>query len=364
MAAPRPWRVLLAAVGWLLAAGLAGACATARPPASAAASTPSAPPPAAIASRGPATEPTALPRRQVKIAYPSASLSQMEFMYAADHALYERYGVAVEALIMGTAPAVAALVNGDLQYIYSGSTPLLSAARGLPVRAFFQGSRGPNLHLFAHPTIGGFADLRGKTVSVLTAAGLNREVTELVIQKHGVDPREVQFIASGSAPAQMEHLRQGLAVAATISPPWPLVARRDGYRLLAHIGQEIVYPFGLFVTTTQRLAEEPAEVTALIRGTLDAQRRLRDDPAAAIAWIQRRFEVDYDVAAESYELVMALQNPTGEVLREGVANYFRVQTDQPALRDVRFEDVADERLLRAVLDELAMRTEGTQRPPP
>lgn len=350
----------LLAATWLVAAlWLVAACAPAATPSSA----PSAPPTGAAPTPVPAagtvtaagSAPTPLPRRHVKIAYPSASLAQMEFMYADDHGFYERHGVDVEALIMGTAPAVAALVNGDIQYIYSGSTPLLSAARGLPVRTFFQGSRGPNLHLFAHPSIASFADLRGKTVSVLTAGGLNREVTELVIHKHGVDPREVQFVASGTTSAQMEHLRQGIVVAATISPPWPLVARQEGYRQLAIIGQEIEYPFGLFATTTQRLAEAPAEVKALIRGTLEAQRSMRDEPDSAIAWIQRRFEVDHDVAAESYELIMALQNPTGEVLREGVANFFRAQTDQPELRNVRLEDVADERLLQEVLREMNWR---------
>lgn|SRR5579875_1337380 len=348
------------APSWLLAATwLLAACSAATPPAptpTALLATPSpAVPAGAVAAPASAGLPTPLSRRQVRVAYPSASLAQMEFLYAADQGFYDRHGVAVEAVIMGTAVAVAALVNGDLQYIYSGSTPLLSAARGLPVRAFFQGSRGPNLQLFAHPSIGGFAELRGQTVSVLTAGGLNREVTELVIRKHGVDPREVQYIASGTAPAQMEHLRQGLAVAATISPPWPLVARREGYRQLAIIGQEIEYPFGLFVTTTQRLTEQPAEVKALIRGTLEAQRAMREAPAAAIAWIQRRFDVDLDVATESYALIMALQNPTGEVLREGVANYFQVQTDQPELRSVRFEAVADAQPLREVWQEMGGR---------
>ena len=189
------------------------------------------------------------------------------------------------------------------------------------------------------------ADLRGKTVSVLSPAGLSREVTELIIEKHGVNPRDVQYLASGSSPAQMEHMRQGLAVAATIAPPWPIVARRDGFRALANIGQEILYPFGLFGTTTARIADEPGEVKALIRGTLAAHRLLSDDPAAAINWIAKHYDIDAEAATESYASVIELQNPGGAVLHEAVTNYFRIQEEAPELRDTRYEDVVETRLL-------------------
>jgi ABC-type nitrate/sulfonate/bicarbonate transport system substrate-binding protein len=153
----------------------------------------------------------------------------------------------------------------------------------------------------------------------------------------------------------MEHLRQGLVVAATISPPWPLLAQRDGYRLLSNIGEEIAYPFGIFASTSARMEQEPAEVRALIHGTLEAHRLLREDPAGAIAWIAKRYDVDDEVAAGSYELVIGVQNDDGAVLRAGVENYFRVQPEQPELRNTRFEDVVDTRPLEAVWRELGMR---------
>ena len=58
---------------------------------------------------------------------------------------------------------------------------------------------------------------------------------------------------------------------------------------------------------------------------------------------------------ESYELVMLVQNIDGEVLREGVASYFRVQDEQPELRDTRYEDVVETRLLAEVQREMGIR---------
>ena len=174
-------------------------------------------------------------------------------------------------------------------------------------------------------------------------------------RRRGVDPKDVQYLAAGSTPAQMEQLRQGTAVAATISPPWPIAARRDGYRELSNIGQEIEYPFGLIGTTMARLAEDPAEVRALLHATLETQRLIRNEPGAATAWIARRFGVDQAVAAESYALELQVQNDKGEVLRDGVATYFRIQTEQPELRDVRYEDVVDPRPLQDVWRELGLR---------
>ena len=63
---------------------------------------------------------------------------------------------------------------------------------------------------------------------------------------------------------------------------------------------------------------------AYVRATLDANRLIRSDREAVIAWM-RRFEVEPDIAAESYDIVLETQNDTGELPREGVANYFRVQ---------------------------------------
>ena len=145
----------------------------------------------------------------------------------------------------------------------------------------------------------------------------------------------------------MEHLRQGLDVAATISPPWPLMVRREGFHMLANIGEEIQYPFGLFATTTTRLNQDLTEVAAMTRATLATHPRMWQDPATIIAWIARRYEVDQEVATDSYQMVIRIQNDDGEVLREGVANYFRVQEEQPELRDVRYEDVVDVRPLQA-----------------
>jgi ABC-type nitrate/sulfonate/bicarbonate transport system substrate-binding protein len=165
----------------------------------------------------------------------------------------------------------------------------------------------------------------------------------------------VQLLASVSAAAQMELLRQGVAAATTISPPWPITARREGYRLLSNVGRDIAYPFGVMGTSTRRIAEEPAEVKAVIRAILDANRLIRDDREGTIAWITRKFEVEPDVAAESYDLVLETQNDDGEISPEGMANYFRIQEDLPELREVRYEDIVETRLLREVWQEMGLR---------
>jgi ABC-type nitrate/sulfonate/bicarbonate transport system substrate-binding protein len=343
----------------LLATALACTAPAAPPPApppakpvAPAAST--APAGAPAASSAPA-EPTVLPRRAVKVAYPALSLAVMSYFYAEDHGLYARYGVEAESIGMVTQAATAALVNGEIQYMYYGANLLLSAARGLPVRPFLQSSTGPSLFLFARPEINDFGDLRGKAISVFSTAGLSHEVTALVLEKHGVERRDVQLLGSPSAAAQMEHMRQGVTAAATISPPWPITARRDGYRLLSNIGQEVAYPFGIMGTTATRVAQDPAEVKAVIRATLEGNRLIRSDRQGTIEWIARRFEVEPDVAAESYDLVIETHNDNGEIPRDGVVNYFRIQEDQPDLRDVRYDDVVETRLLQEVWREMGLR---------
>src|SRR5262249_4832818 len=94
----------------------------------------------------------------------------------------------------------------------------------------------------------------------------------------------------------------------------------------------------------------------------ETQRAIREDPASVIAWIARRFDVDQAVAAESYELLMPLLNESGEVPRDAVATFFRVQEDQPELRDTRYEDVVDTQPLQAVWQEMGRREPDTSQP--
>jgi hypothetical protein len=115
------------------------------------------------------------------------------------------------------------------------------------------------------------------------------------------------------------------------------------------------YPFGLSATTPAHLAAAPGEVKTLIRATLEAQRAMRADPAGVSVWIAQRFEVEPDVARESYELLMPLLNEMGEVPRDAVTTFFRGQADEPAVRDTRYEDVVDTQLLQAVWQEMGLR---------
>jgi hypothetical protein len=93
----------------------------------------------------------------------------------------------------------------------------------------------------------------------------------------------------------------------------------------------------------------------VIRATLEGNRLIRSDRQGTIEWIARRFEVEPDVAAESYDLVIETHNDNGEIPRDGVVNYFRIQEDQPDLRDVRYDDVVETRLLQEVWREMGLR---------
>ena len=250
--------------------------------------------------------------------------------------LYGRYGLDVESVSMVTGGAVAALLNGDLQYVYAASTLLLGAARGLPIRTFWQGSRGPTLELFARPEIMGFADLRGKTINS-ASGGVSHEIIELLLDKNGVDPREVGVVVSGSAAAQMEQLRQGLVAASITAPPWPVEARRAGFRHLASTAKRSPTLTACLLPPPRGSRRIPSTCGRSFAARSTASGSCARTRPGVIAWIMRRFEVDEEIASESYALSMAAQNDDGEVLREAVTNYFRVQKDaagaaRPTLR--------------------------------
>ena len=76
-----------------------------------------------------------------------------------------------------------ALITGDIDFTLRGSSTVLSAARGLPVRMLFVGTLKPFWALVVRPEVNSVKELKGKVMGVAGMAGGHHIATQINSQR-------------------------------------------------------------------------------------------------------------------------------------------------------------------------------------
>jgi ABC-type nitrate/sulfonate/bicarbonate transport system substrate-binding protein len=100
-----------------------------------------------------------------------------------------------DIFLMGAAPSIAALTNGDIDYTLLIGTVIRAAIRGLPVR-LVSGLMTNSPHvLLAPPGIKSVKELRGKKVGLAAFGDATQVLARIILARNGVDPdKEVQLV--------------------------------------------------------------------------------------------------------------------------------------------------------------------------
>ncbi|HZS03051.1 MAG TPA: ABC transporter substrate-binding protein [Chloroflexota bacterium] len=327
---------------------------------------PAAPAPGSAASESPAdgpaaptaagastaSAPTSAPPRapdRIRMSYSATSFAFLSMFAAQDQGFYARNGLDAELVQAAATVSIAGMVNGDVDFSMSLGSFARAAAKGLPVRVLEESGTAPQLYLVARPELRSMADLRGRVLSPISMGGTNSQTATLLLRKHGVDPQSVQLLAGGDAPRQLEMLRQGQIDAALISPPYPLIAQREGYTLLANAQQEIALAFTGVVASLDTLAQRGDLVRRTIRAEIEALQYLHGDREGTIRLMEQRFSAEPELAAAAYDQIIGAFTTDGSVSREGVEQVMALDKEEGEIPEsAQFEDVVDLRPLQDV----------------
>jgi len=180
-------------------------------------------------------------------------------------------------------------------------------------------------------------------------AGLTGQTAILLLRKHGLARDEVQMIAGGDAPRQMEMLRQRQIDAALLPPPFPLLARGEGYVLLASAPDELEFPFSGPAAAQELIARRGDLVRRAITAEIEALRFIHADRAGTQQVLVERFAVEPGVLAETYDLILRSFSRNGDLPRVGIEVLLGLSKEDGAIPEqVRYEDVVDDGPLRDV----------------
>ena len=229
---------------------------------------------------------------KIRTAIPGVNLNYLSVFSADERRFFRDEGLENETIAIGGPAGIAALVSGDVDFSGAGGSGLRAAVRGAPLKAIFYQTEKPTWYLIVHPSIAQASDLKGKKIGVALIGDSEDRFITLFAERAGVSAKDMTKISLGTSISdKILGLKSGAVSAVVLDPAGTVAAEREGLRKLAYLGDIFPLPFQGYVTTHQKLAENPAQVKRWIRAMTRSLLFVRDRPEDAADIALRRLRI-------------------------------------------------------------------------
>ena len=283
---------------------------------------------------------------KVRIAVSSKSLGFLDTWAARERGFFRKHGIDAEIIAMRPPLTIGAIQTGEIDYAWGASTISRGTISGAPVRIVSLALRSSFHTLVTRPHIKTIADLKGKTIAV-TIGAADDFVARHLLRRGGVDPREVAFVNMGGSDTRFPALVTGQIDATPISLPFFVVAKRQGFNLLGTASDVIDMATVGIGTSTRKIQQEREQVKKLVRAQLDTLRWIKQQKSEVVAFLQKFFGLDEDMAVESHAIYAKLIIDDARPLAEAI----KTVLDQQGKPDLPLDRVVDASVVEEVLRE-------------
>lgn len=247
-----------------------------------------------------------------------------------------------------------ALFTGDIDYSLRGSSTVLSAARGLPIRLLFVGTLKPFWALVVRPDVNSVKDLKNKALGVAGLAGGHHVATRLILREYGLDPdKDVTYkvIAAGS---RIPALMSGAMDAGLLEYAEAFRAKKSGFKILLNAADHYtVLNWGVGVNV-KKLREQPDQVKRFLRGNVMGLRFVRENRNLFVEAMVNRLKLDRETAEGVYQLSINNFTKEGTMEEAALKAVVNQQLAEAKLREVPLSQVTDFTLLQQALKEVPL----------
>lgn len=260
--------------------------------------------------------PTSAQLKKVRFSTTGVSISELPFKVAQVKGFWREEGLDVETILIRGAVGMQALLGGSVDYTSASGSTIAAAVRGLPVKLVFISSSKPQFELISQPQIKSVQELKGKIIGISSRGGSNDLMMQLILQKNGLAPnKDVTTLIVGAQAETVIALRTGRIAAALITPPRNFMLQRDGYNRIAYSGDYMpTYANGGIGITDEKIKTNPAEVLALVRGTIKGLQFSMKNRAEMIKIMPDYLGIkDPSLIDQLYDLYVTRQSVDGSV---------------------------------------------------
>ena len=256
----------------------------------------------------------------LKVGLPSLSMFTMMYHVAQDKGFFEKEGVNVEInhFESGSINMKALLARAvDISDVETGLI-LGAVANGADLRVI--GTQSQKLHfaLYAKKDIKSLKDLYGRTFGISGIGGLPHLVALALLERQGLDPSKLEFIAVGGTGARLTALAGG-KIDATLGEFSPRIEAEPNLHRLLIISPELpLYMAQGLVVYADTLATKREAIERFMRGIVKATRWSYDNKAEMLAIAAKHIPGDNDKVYDFY-VTARVWAINGEIDRELLA---------------------------------------------
>jgi len=289
---------------------------------------------------------------KVTIAH-SAQLSATvaPLFYGIDRGFFRDENIDLEYRVLRTDIAVKAILNNEIDYLFSAGTAIRASIRGLPIRALsYDLERLPHF-LMGRPGVKGAGDLRGKIIGVSSFGASGDVAARACLRSMGIDlKKDVTIVSMGSDAIRYSAIKAGSVEAIIVPLPRNILLKKEGFNELCYAGRLFKGAVGGLVATVERIRSKPEQAKAVLRGMLKTYRSLRVDKKDFVGFLVSHLKLERDVADETAAVMIDGQTKNGMIEETDLQAIIEaerqiVRMDKP----VKVSDVADYSLIREIL---------------
>lgn len=292
---------------------------------------------------------------KIRIAFGDFSASFTSLALAEKRGFFKEEGLQAEIILIRGTAAVAALVNGEIDYYVL--LAVTAAIQGLPVKLVACYVPSALTALIARPEFKSVQELKGKTIALGTPGGPLEAMAKLIFKHFGLDPdKDVKFLAAGANNARLAVVKQGLSAATLGAPPLDFLGKKMGFVVLARANELFSYPTGGITASVKKIKERPDEVKRVIKAGIKANRYIRENRDGTIQFLMEWLKIDKEMATATYESVSKAFNDDGSVPETGLRLVIeQAKKEAKVDREVALTEVADLSILKEAQKELGIK---------
>ncbi len=239
------------------------------------------------------------------VAYSAISATQCALWITKEAGLFEKYGLSVDLVYVGSGTKVAqAVIAGEFPIAFAGGTIVNADLAGGKIVVVGGVVNVPSFYLIVYPSIKRPEDLRGKALGITRYASSTDFTLRYLIRKWGMDSdRDVKILQMGGQPEILAGMQSGVIQGGNFSSPTDYKARKAGYAVLQDLGNMgLAYPVVSIVSTRSYIKKDPATVKAFLMAYTEGVQKLFKDRQFAMRIIGKYTRTkDPEILAASYD---------------------------------------------------------------
>jgi ABC-type nitrate/sulfonate/bicarbonate transport system substrate-binding protein len=296
-----------------------------------------------------------LAAENVRVAYPSMGTSVFCLIIAQKEGYLKEEGLDVQLLSIRGEIAIRTTLAGEVDFFTNAGSALAAAVRAVPVKIVTIFQDKPSWDLIAQPDIKSIAQLRGKTIGVMSPEGSLAVVAREILRKNGIDPaKDVNLVVMGGDEVRFPALQTKSIQATLFSSAMSIKAQRDGFIKLANAGDYANLIEGGLATSADKIKQNPDKMFRLIRAGLKGINFFVSKREPAIKYMMDGLRMsDRELVSSIYDIQSKL------ILREGFSDDKTLQSMIESMkrttkvqRDIKVGDVFDLSFVKKANEEL------------